>query len=143
MATKAQTRRHADHEEFSRAMGKAIAKARVSDPALSIQLFDHLQQVTSLTMSHSWKMAEEHHWRVMTRVEDGVYDLSQGGDTWTLALVLNTHANKEGKTASTKPIYDKKKAKFCDFHGYCMHATSDCRVPHKSGEKAKNFFASP
>jgi hypothetical protein len=145
MTTKAQSRRHANHGEFARAMGKAIAKARESDPAMAIQLFDHLQQVTSLTMDYSWKVAEEYHWRVMTRVEDGRYDLAQGGDTWTLTLVLNAGSGSKGATSATKKksTYDKKNAKFCDYHGYSLHATKDCKVSFKQGEKAKNYFASP
>jgi hypothetical protein len=141
MLTKAQTKRHADYTEFARAMTKATAKARESDPLLAVQLAAHREQVTTLTMEHSWKVAEEYHWRVMTRIEDGEYDLSQGGDTWSLTWVLSGRkTTKKKKDGGSK--YDKASALFCEYHGWCAHVTNDCsHTDHKQGDRAPNYRA--
>jgi hypothetical protein len=141
----AQNRRYANYDDFQRVMHIAIKKARGSDPALAIQLADHLRHVTTLAMSHPWKDAERYHWGVMTRVEDGLYDLSQGGDTWTLAnMAFDSSREKPGAGGRTKKSgYTKETAKFCDYHGFGAHLTQDCKVKFKPGEKSKNFRSAP
>jgi hypothetical protein len=139
LSTKAQNRRHASYEEFERAIHRAIAKARTSDPSLAVQLAEHLRHVTQLAMRYTWKDAEQYHWDVMVRLEDGHYDLSRGGDAWSLAQLQLTMsqrkvARSKGAEASS---YNKETAKYCEQHGWCAHATPDCKLP--PGQKAKNF----
>ena len=60
------------------------------------------------------------------------------GDSWALALAVLGNKSKTG-SKSRQNKYDSEKAEFCDFHGYCNHSSKDCKVSHKTGEKAKNF----
>ena len=43
-----------------------------------------------LTIDDNFKVAERYHHEVMMRVEDGLYDLANGPDVWTLLRVTNS-----------------------------------------------------
>jgi hypothetical protein len=152
MLTRSQSKRLASYEEFAQQTRRAIRAARQEDPAMAVLLADHMQEVTTLTMQHSWKVAEEYHHHVMLRVEDGDWDLADGPDLYTLTKVLHVRhrmsggsgegGKGKGKGKSTAK-FDKGSAKFCDVHGYCAHVTRDCEGKSKDGARAKNFRAEP
>jgi hypothetical protein len=88
MLSRAKNKRFTSYKEFALQMRRTIKMARDEDPAMAIMLENHLHEVTSLTFEHSWETAEEYHFRVMVRVEDGDWDLADGPDTYVLASVL-------------------------------------------------------
>lgn len=89
----------------------------------------------------------------MVRIEDGLFDLVNGPDIWTLMRVTNSHrgpssgggsgGGSSGKSRSggSGNNYHKSTAKFCDHHGWCAHDTPPCKGSFAAGEKSKNFRA--
>jgi hypothetical protein len=153
MLTRSQNKRLQSYEDFALQMKRAIRAAREDDPSMAVLLANHLYEVTNLYSTHSWKVAEDYHYHVMLRVEDGEWDLAHGPDTYTLTKVLHVRskttgggggdAGKSKSKGKTTSNYDKSKAKFCNFHGYCSHVTRDCEGKFKDGERAKNYRAEP